>query len=83
MATNVLRVCLIATDLRGFGAYGGFGVLTHDIAIGLAARGVEVYIAMPRKKGQKPVEMIDGITVVSYPSDLYNGLRNVLPFAGI
>ncbi len=83
MASNVLRVCLIATELRGFGAYGGFGVLTHDIAVGLAARGVEVYIAMPRKDGQKPVETIDGVTVVSYPSQLYNGLRYVLPFAGI
>jgi glycosyltransferase involved in cell wall biosynthesis len=69
--------------LRGFGTYGGFGVLTHEIAVGLAARGVEVYIAMPRTDGQKPVETIDGITVVSYPSQLYNGLRYVLPFAGL
>jgi glycosyltransferase involved in cell wall biosynthesis len=79
----MLRVCLIATELPGFGAYGGFGVLTHDIAVGLAARGVEVYIAMPRKDGQKPIETIDGITVVSYPSGLYTGLRDILPFAGL
>jgi len=83
LSINVLRVCLIATELRGFGAYGGFGVLTHDIAHGLAARGVEVYIAMPRKDGQKPVETIDGITVISYPSELYDGLRYILPFAGL
>ena len=61
-----MRVCLIATELRGFGTYGGFGVLTYNIAAGLASRGVETYVAMRRQKGQKPVETIDGITVVSY-----------------
>jgi glycosyltransferase involved in cell wall biosynthesis len=83
MGRNVLRVCLIATELRGFGAYGGFGVLTYDIAVGLSARGVEVYIAMPRKDGQKPIETFDGITVVSYPSPLYIGLHDTLSYAGL
>lgn len=78
-----MRVCLIATELRGFGPAGGFGYLTRDIATGLTARGLEVYVAMPRKPNQRPVETIDGITVVSYPSPLYIGLKHVLPFAGL
>ncbi len=78
-----MRICLIATELAGFGAYGGFGALTRDIANGLRNKGLEVYIAMPRKPEQKPIEHIDGLTVVSYPSPLYIGLKNVLAFAGL
>jgi glycosyltransferase involved in cell wall biosynthesis len=78
-----MRVCLIATELRGFGAHGGFGAVTWEIASGLAARGTEVYIAMPRKEGQKPVETVGPVTVLSYPSPLYTGLRKVVAFAGV
>jgi glycosyltransferase involved in cell wall biosynthesis len=78
-----MRVCLIATELRGFGTYGGFGVLTYNIAAGLASRGVETYVAMRRQKGQKPVETIDGITVVSYPTPRFHGLSAALPYAGV
>jgi glycosyltransferase involved in cell wall biosynthesis len=58
-------------------------VLTRDIAVGLARAGLEVYIAMPRKDGQNPVEHFDRITVVSYPSGLYFGLRDAVPFSAI
>jgi glycosyltransferase involved in cell wall biosynthesis len=78
-----MRVCLIATELKGFGAHGGFGVLTHDLARGLCARGVEVYIVMQRKEGQRPIDRLNGITIVSYPSSLYVGLRYFRRFAAI
>ena len=78
-----MRICLIATEFPGIGAYGGFGMLTHELALGLFKRGLEVYVAMPRKEGQKPIEVIDGLTVVSYPSGLYNGVRDIRPFAGM
>lgn len=78
-----MRVCLIATEMAGIGSYGGFGVLTRDIAGGLAARGLEVYVAMPRQPGQKPVETVDSITVVSYPSPLYSGLKKARLYAGV
>ena len=78
-----MRVCLIATELAGIGSYGGFGVLVREIAVGLRGKGLEVYIAMPRKPGQKPIEQVDGLTVVSYPIGLYTGLKAALPFAGV
>lgn len=78
-----LRICLIATEYPGFGPYGGFGVLTRDIATGLAARGSEVFVAVPRKSGQKPIEQVDGITLISYPTPTYVGLRHALPYAGL
>jgi glycosyltransferase involved in cell wall biosynthesis len=82
-STHTLRVCLIATEFQGIGSYGGFGVLTHDIAMGLLSRGVDVYVAMPRKEGQSPVEVVNGLKIISYPSGLYTGLRSVTDFAGV
>ena len=78
-----MRICLVATEYRGIGAFGGFGVLTHDLATGLVARGHEVYVAMPRKSGQKPIEHLNGVTVVSYPSPLYVGISSVLSYTGL
>jgi glycosyltransferase involved in cell wall biosynthesis len=78
-----MRICLIATEFKGIGPYGGFGTLTYDIATGLAARGLDVYVAMPRKDGQAPVERIGNVTVLSYPSPLYVGFKEVLPYAGV
>jgi len=83
MTEKPLRVCLIATEYPGFGPYGGFGVLTRDIAIGLVARGSEVFVTMPRKAGQKPIEQVDGLMLISYPSPTYVGLRHALPYAGL
>jgi len=69
--------------LQGFGPYGGFGVLTYDLAKGLAAKGLDVYITMPRRDGQAPVERIGPINVVSYKSPLYVGLRRVRAYSSI
>lgn len=79
-----VRVCLITTEMAGVGSYGGFGVLTRDIASGLAERGLEIYVVMPQRSGQRPIEIVDGITVVSYPSGAYyNGLKKAMPFVGV
>lgn len=83
MVERPLRICLIATEYPGFGPYGGFGVLTRDIAEGLVARGMEVLVTMPRRDGQKPVELVDGLLLISYPSPTYVGLRHALPYAGL
>ncbi|RPJ83284.1 MAG: hypothetical protein EHM13_07840, partial [Acidobacteria bacterium] len=83
MQKTSLSVCLIATELRGRGPYGGFGVLTHEIATGLAERGADVYVVMPRKRGQPPVERSGNLTILSYPSPLYVGLKRAIPFAAL
>jgi glycosyltransferase involved in cell wall biosynthesis len=79
-----MRVCLVATEFPDMGPYGGFGVLTKDIALGLVKCGIDVFVAMPRRTDrQRPVEIFDGVTIVSYPSPLYIGLRKALPYAGV
>ena len=79
-----MRVCLIATEIFAHGIYGGFGALTRKIAQGLASKGVEVYVVMPRYPNQKPVEVIDNFTVISYPGPgHYIGMRESMRYKSI
>lgn len=62
-----MRVCLICVEIFAWGKYGGFGRATRVIGGELARRGMEVFAVVPRRDGQKPVEQLDGITVLSFP----------------
>jgi glycosyltransferase involved in cell wall biosynthesis len=62
-----LRVCLISVEIFAWGKYGGFGRATRTIGRELAARGVEVFAVVPRRPGQRPLERLDGITVLGFP----------------
>jgi glycosyltransferase involved in cell wall biosynthesis len=62
-----MKVCFIAGELFSHGKYGGFGSLTRTIGRELVKRGVEVFAVVPRRGDQKPREVLDGITVLSYP----------------
>ncbi len=61
-----MRICLICVEIFAWGKYGGFGQATRIIGRELAKRGIEVFAVVPRRKGQKPVEELDGITVLSF-----------------
>lgn len=61
-----MRVCLIAVEIFAWGRYGGFGRATRLIGRELAKRGVEVTAIVPRRAGQRPVEELDGIRVLSF-----------------
>ncbi len=80
-----MKICLIATELAGYSrTYGGFGVLTRDIAKGLASRGVEVYVVIPRQQDEKPIKMDEhGFTVVTIPISPYTGIYGVKRFKSI
>ena len=80
-----MRVCLIATELAGHSkSYGGFGMLTRDIAKGLVDRGLEVYVVVCRQPGQKPIVVDEGgFTVISCPLPLYTGITRVRRFKSI
>lgn len=65
-----MRICFLTSEIFAYGVYGGFGALTRKIAMELSRRGIEVYVIMPRRSpAQKPVETMDGFTVVSYPPE--------------
>ena len=63
-----MRVCLVSVEIFAWGKYGGFGRATRIIGRELARRGVDVYAVVPRRQGQKPIESLDGITVLSFPA---------------
>lgn len=67
MTNNSLHVCLICVEIFAWGKYGGFGRATRLIGRELSRRGVRVTAVVPRRSGQKPEEMLDGIRVLSFP----------------
>jgi len=62
-----MRICLISVEIFAWGKYGGFGKATRTIGREPAARGHDVFAVVPRRPGQKPVETLDGITVLGFP----------------
>ena len=62
-----MRICLISVEIFAWGKYGGFGRATRTIGRELFKRGIDVCAVVPRRKGQKAVENLDGITVFGFP----------------
>lgn len=62
-----MRLCLISVEIFAWGKYGGFGRDTRILGRELVKRGVEVTVIVPRRGEQKPVEMLDGMRVLSFP----------------
>lgn len=68
-----MRICLIAVEVFAWGKYGGFGRATRIIGRELAKRGVDVTVVTPRRKGQNPVESLDGMRVLSFkPVEMFS-----------
>ena len=63
-----MKVCFLCVEIFAWGKFGGFGRSTRVIGRELAKRGVEVSAIVPQRAGQKPVEMLDGIRVLSFPA---------------
>lgn len=61
-----MRICLISVEIFAWGKHGGFGRATRVIGRELVKRGVEVFAVVPRRPGQRRVEILDGITVLSF-----------------
>ena len=60
------HICILASQYFGWGAYSGFGSMPRKLAGGLAALGFPVTVITQRRKGQRPLEVIDGVVVRSY-----------------
>ena len=61
-----MRICLISTEIFAWGKHGGFGRATRTIGRELAKRGHDVLAVVPRRGAQRPVEELDGITVLGF-----------------
>ena len=70
-----MKVCFISVEIFAWGKYGGFGRATRTIGRELVKRGIEVTAIVPRRRGQSPVENLDGITVLSFkPSNILSAV---------
>jgi glycosyltransferase involved in cell wall biosynthesis len=54
-------------EIFAWGKHGGYGRATRVIGRELARRGVEVHAVVPLRGNQRPVELLDGITVLGFP----------------
>ena len=63
-----MRICLICSEVFAWGKYGGFGRSTRLLGRELAARGHQVSVVVPLRAGQRPVEKLDGMTVLGFPA---------------
>ena len=61
-----MKICLISVEIFAWGKHGGFGRATRIIGAELAKRGHQVFAVVPRRRGQKDVEILDGITVLGF-----------------
>lgn len=61
-----MKVCLICVEIFAWGKYGGFGRSTRMLGRELVKRGIEVTAVVPRRDGQKEVEILDGIRVLGF-----------------
>ena len=69
-----LHVCLISVEIFAWGKYGGYGRATRIIGSELAKLGVQVSAIVPRRQNQKPVEILDGIRVLSFKMNDFAGM---------
>ncbi|MBN1354529.1 MAG: glycosyltransferase family 4 protein [Candidatus Omnitrophica bacterium] len=60
---HAMKICVISSQMEGFGKIGGFGFMTKKLAVSLAGRGFEVSVVMPRKEGQDKFCEINGIKI--------------------
>lgn len=76
-----MRICFVVSEIFGWGTYGGFGKLTSDIAIGLAKKGIEVFVLVrkgknEKSKGQRIIETREGIIIIGLPHGYFQRLRS-------
>ncbi|MFB3078289.1 MAG: glycosyltransferase, partial [Lysobacterales bacterium] len=76
-----MKICLISVEIFAWGKHGGFGRATRIIGRELVKRGHEVSALVPRRAGQKSLELLDGIKVYGFspwwPFDVRRMLREI------
>jgi glycosyltransferase involved in cell wall biosynthesis len=61
-----VRLCLVTNEYFAWGGYGGYGSSARILATELARRGIDVSVVTPRRDQQQPIEVLDGVRVLSF-----------------
>jgi len=63
-----MKICLVSTEVLGWGVAGGYGFATRSLATGLAQRGVEVAVVVPQPRGTNERKLrLGGLDIYAYP----------------
>ncbi len=63
-----MKVCIVATEVLGWGSAGGFGFAARSLARGLAEQGIDVCIVVPQPRGTTEQRIrLHGVEVLAYP----------------
>ncbi len=62
-----MRVCFLVSEFFAWGKYGGYGTATRVVTTELARRGLDVIVMTPQRGKQPRHEVVDGVTVWSFP----------------
>jgi glycosyltransferase involved in cell wall biosynthesis len=65
-------ICILTSQYFDWGIYGGFGSMSRKLAESLARAGHRVSVIVPGRRGQRPMETIEGVEIRSFSP------RNVL-----
>ncbi len=63
-----MRICFLVSEFFSWGKHGGYGTATRVLAAELARRGLDVTVMTPARGKQPEWEVVDGVTVLSYPA---------------
>ena len=59
-------ICILTSQYFDWGIYGGFGSMSRKLAESLVRAGYRVSVIVPGRRGQRPIETIDGVEVRSF-----------------
>ena len=59
-------ICFICDQVFGFGKYGGYGKILEIYCRNLRARGIQTVIITHKGKGQKDIELLNNVPVLSW-----------------
>lgn len=60
------RICILTSQYFGWGVYGGFGSMSRKLTESLVQSGYQVSVIVPRRRGQQPRKIINGVEVQSF-----------------
>jgi glycosyltransferase involved in cell wall biosynthesis len=63
-----MKVCFLVSEFFRWGKFGGYGSATRIVAAELVRRGLDVTVITPSRGKQPDREIVDGVTVLSYPA---------------
>lgn len=71
-------VCFLALEYFGWGKYGGIGRATRNIAEGLAQRGINTHVIVPKGVDQDTIVIENGVMIHSFKLGRYHSIRKII-----